>query len=258
VRGLREKENRDMMRIGVGAVVLVGSLVTPGLAQLDPNDIPGWENDVIESITVTNMWGVFDPALGDDLGQFSITPKEGGPIVTINYEVAGAVTVPVGTDGVLYILMNLYRDESVGMEAKGHFNGDGVGDPDWELGWDDVPIPGEPNLTFLEGTLTYFQMAELPVDTGMLVGGGRILATGGLLYGMAGWPGGDEETSLTSFEFGVEDGGGVSINISDFGTYFQGDFFLNFFPDDEHGIPEPATLALLGSGLFLVTLRRRR
>ncbi len=238
-------------------VALVGLVAAPALGQeFDPNLLPGWEDDNVTQIQVTNMTGTFDPTLGDDLGQMSIEPKAGGPIVTIYYESHDPWTVPAGEDGVVWFLMNLYADGSTPPHARGRFNGDGVGNPDWQLAWNDIPVPGDPDVVFLEGNLVYFEMEEY-LDTGMLAGGGRILATGGFLYGEAGWPGGDEVTSVTSFEFGVTDPNGLTLNINDFSQEFTGDFYLTFYPDDDHGIPEPATLALLGAGLGVVALRRR-
>lgn len=244
-----------MVRIGVGAVLMVALWGGPAFGQFDPNLLPGWEDDVVTEIQVSGMEAVFDPNYGD-LGTMDIHPKATGLTVTVVYENEGNWTMPLhlGGTGIVNMLMNLYSDASSGGEALGHFNGDNVGDPDWELGWDNILGQGF-DVTFLEGTLIYYRLQEY-MDTGMLAGGGRINATGGYLLGAAGWPSGT--TSITSFEFAVYDPtSGDPLNISDFTQPFTGDIYLTFYDDDEHGVPEPTTLALLAGGIVFGIRRRR-
>ncbi len=241
--------------IRVLAVALVAGLVaSPALGQLDPNLIPGWHEDYIDYIQVSNMKMEFDPS-GPAGGLLDISPKTGGPDITLHYRNVGDETLTPGDDGVLYFMGTLFRETSSGGTAIGEFNGDYVGDPDWELSWNNIPGLGV-DVTFLEGELVYYKTQEY-FDTGMIAGGGRILATGGILVDMAGWPSSTQQSSLTSFTFDVyEPGTTTPLNISDFSQPFVGDVYLTFYPDDEHGIPEPTTLALLAGGALLA-LRRR-
>lgn len=245
-----------MVRAGVCAAALVALLTAPTMGDFDPNDLPGWEDDQVTEIQVSNMTGTFDPNYGD-LGVMDIHPKDGGATVTVVYENSPSWSITGGGTRIVTLLMNLYSDASSGGIAKGHFNGDYVGDPDWQLAWEDVLGIPDLDLTFLEGTLDYFRLVEY-LDSGVLSGGGMIQATGGLLVDQAGWPT-STQTSATSFIFYVtEPGTTTPLNISDFTEPFDGDVYLTFYPDDEHGVPEPGTLALLAGGIALAVYRRRR
>lgn len=244
-----------MVRAGLSAATLVALLVAPTMGQFDPNWLPGWVDDVVTEIQVSNMRGEFDPTLGD-LGVMDISPKTGGATITVVYENSPSWSITGGGDKIVEMIMNFYSDASSGGVAKGHFNGDNVGDPDWRVAWENILGLGL-DVTFLEGTLVYFKLQEY-LDTGLLAGGGRIQATSGFLVDWAGWPS-STETSATSFIFEVKDPDtGLPLNISDFSEPFVGDVYLTFYDDHEHGIPEPATLALLAGGLALTVYRRRR
>lgn len=242
-----------MMRV-LAVALVAGVVASPAMGQFDPNSLPFWHDDYIDYIQVSNMTVEFDPA-GPAGGLLEVTPKTGGPDITLHYRNMGDESLTPGADGVLYIMGTLFRESSSGGTAIGEFNGDFVGNPDWELGWNNIMGSGV-DLTFLEGEVNYYKMQEY-LDTGMFSGGGRIQATGGILTGEPGWPSGTDESSLTSFTFDVyEPGTTTPLNVSDFSQGFVGDIYLTFYPDDEHGIPEPTTLALLAGGM-LIALRRR-
>jgi len=246
------------MRVGLGVVVVVG--LTAATALGGPIPIPGWQDAGVTNIEVSGLVGTFTVGGGaNGLGVYDVQPIDGGPVLTVHWDNGVDWTIPIA-NAISWATANLYSDASgipplLPTQAKGHFNGEGVGNPDWQLGYANIPLIGD--VIFIEGTVVYWQMLEIG-DTGFLEGGGRIMATGGLMATLGLWPSGGEESSISSFEFAVTDLGGNPLNISNFSQSFTGEIYLTFWPDDKHGIPEPVTFGFLAGGMALVALRRRR
>jgi hypothetical protein len=244
-----------MLRTGFCAVAVVGILVGTAGAQTIPGWDPNWTSASPVNIEISNLGGSFTTGGGaNGLGVLTVAPKAGGPTITVHWDTGSDWSIS-GTSALLGMIGNLYYDESgqpglLPGQASGWFNGDGVqlgADPstDWRLGYDF----GILQAWILSGSLDIYRVREL-MDTGLLEGSGLVSTNGGLLDMLGLWP--DSQTSLSSFTFRVNG------NISDFSQSFTGDMFLTFWPDDDHGIPEPATLALLAGGVALAVIRRRR
>ncbi|MBN1344608.1 MAG: PEP-CTERM sorting domain-containing protein [Phycisphaerae bacterium] len=243
-----------MLRLGMCAVLLAG-VTSAAVGQVIPGWDPGWLSATPEYIQVSNLEGTYTAASG----VLGIDAKTGGPTVTVHWDTGEDWTLD-GTDAILEAIGKLYSDSSgiaplLPNQARGRFNGDGVGlsDPalDWRIGWDF----GALQAWVLGGVLDIYEVVEI-YDSGLLEGSGLITATSGLLVDLNLWPS-DQQSSLSSFTFSIHDDP-APVNISDFSQDFAGDMFLTFWPDDDHGVPEPATLALLAGGFGLTVLRRRR
>ncbi len=238
-----------MARLGMGMLVLAGVLGSSALGQI-PGWNPDWLNASPEYLQISNLQGSYDAATGI----LRMAPKAGGPSATVHWNTGDDWTLE-GTSALVDAAGKLYQDVSSGGIAKGKFNGVGVdcGDPalDWRVGWDF----GILDAWVLTGQLDYYEVTEI-FNTGLLEGKGFVTATGGLLTTLGLWP--TEQTSISSFQFGISSPGGGPINISNFSTPFVGDMYLTFWPDDDHGVPEPATFALFSAGLGLASLRRRK
>ena len=215
----------------------------------------------IVNIQVSNLTGTFVPGGGaDDLGVLSVATKTGGASITFTLEGWPSITLNQ-TGAAVSAYGNLYDDTSGEpdndpCQACGWFNGDGVGDPDWDLTADLSPLNifgfsfGDESI--LSGDLDIFRVREL-FNTNMLAGSGLVTPTGGALYTEEIWPDDGQQSSLSSYLFRI-----MNVQVDDFTGEFSGDMTLTFWPDDEHGIPEPTTLALLGVGFGLAVVGRRR
>ncbi len=243
----------------MSAVLLVGLLAGPTVGQIDPNGLPGWQNEIVKHIQVSNLSGTFDTSWPNSLGLLEISPRYGGPVVTVYYETAApwSLSPDDGNDVEVWVTLSLVKDRSGGGLAEGNFDGEGVGDPDWRIRWENISALAGADLTLLEGTLGGFLLQEY-MGTGMLAGSGRITTTGGLLADLDMWPDG-QFNSLTSFEFSIIDPTtGQPLNIGDFSQDFTGEVYLTFYPEDNE-IPEPTMwMLLLGGGSGWALRRRRR
>jgi len=255
-----DRTGAGLWRSGPIAGVLIGALAGGASGQVDPNLIPGWQNASVTAIEVSGLVGTFTVGGGGDgLGVLSIGPGGPGPIVTIHWENGIDTTIPV-SNAAASIQANLYSDESgqapqLPGQARGWFDGDGVGDPDWGLGYVNLPSVGD--VALVEGELDAFLLQEI-ADTGFIEGSGLLTGTGGLMVDHSLWPLGGPQGSMSSFQFGVTDLAGTPLNISGFSQDFTGQVFLTFWPDGARGIPEPTTAVLLTAGIALTILRRRR
>ncbi len=243
-----------MLRAVLCTLVLGGTFAGVANAVDIPGWDPNWTNANVVNIEVSNLQGAFTAGGGaDGLGVLTISPKGGGPSITLHWD-TGQDWSLTGSSAIIEAIGNLYQDNSgvpplAAGQACGWFDGDGVGlaDPslDWRLGWD----LGLVEVNVLAGVLDIYRAQEI-MTTNLLEGSGLVTATSGSLVSLGLWP--TEQSSISSFTFMID------RNIDDFSEDFTGDMFMTFWPDDEHGVPEPTTLALLGGGIALAALRRRR
>lgn len=247
-----------MPRNLVVVLLVVGMTGVAGAITLDPNWIPGfdpaWLTASPTSIQITNLRGTFTAGGGGyGLGTLTITSKSGGPAITVHYDGASDWSLPISWASVS-AAGSLYSDTSgipplLPNQAEGWFNGVGVGDPDWTLGLN-IPLLGYAPV--LEGRLDIYRAREI-YNQNLIEGSGLATALGGLLVDYGIWPNGGQQSSISSYQFRIS-----GVVVDDFSKSFSGDMYLTFWPDDDHGVPEPVTLALIGGGLAVVALRRRR
>jgi len=240
-------------------VALVGGMTGVAAAiDLDPNWIPGFDPDWLTTaptdIQITNLRGTFTASGGGyGLGTLTVVPKSGGPAITVHYEDGSSWSLPVSW-AYVSAAGSLYADTSgtpplLPSQAEGWFNGVGVGDPDWTMGLN-IPVLGYAEV--LAGSLDVYRAQEI-YNQNLISGSGLATALDGLLVDVGIWPNGGQQSSISSYQFRIS-----GVTVDDFGQSFSGDMYLTFWPDDDHGVPEPVTLALIGGGLAVVALRRRR
>jgi hypothetical protein len=238
------------------ALVAGASSAAMGIT-FDPSWIPGfdpnWMTQAPTNIEISNLTGTFTLGGGaNGLGVLTIAAKTGGPSITVHYEGASDWSLPlswakVGAAG------NLYADTSgiaplLANQAEGWFNGNGIADPDWHLGLQ-IPLLGYASI--LDGSLDIYRLREI-YNTNELAGSGLATATGGTLVDWGIWPDGGQQSSISSYQFRIR-----GVTVDNFTKSFSGDMYLTFWPDAEHGVPEPITLSLMAAGLGMVAFRAR-
>jgi len=187
---------------------------------------PGYLGLPVDQITVANADVTFSPGgVGSTL---SLDAHTG--MTTIYYDGDPNTTTFSADFDLDTILAN---DWSSGGLADGWFAGGA-----WLLayGGDDL----------IAGDVTWYRVAELQDNPGVLVGVGALVTTGGLVVDEEDWPSGGGSTSSIMFM--------LTIDPEDFSQPFSGSAMVNLAPDERY-IPEPITALLLAGGLLAI--RRR-
>jgi len=210
-----------MFRAGIVSLLVIG---LAGVAQAGLP--PGYLGLPIDQITVANADVTFGPGgVGSTL---SLDAHTG--MTTIYYDGDPNTTTFSGDFDLDTILVH---DWSSGDLADGWFESG-----TWAL------MYGAEDL--IAGDVTWYRVAELQDNPGVLVGVGALVTSGGLLVDEEDWPAGAGSTSSVMFM--------LDIDPNSFGQPFSGSAMINLAPDERY-IPEPITALLLVGGLLAV--RRR-